>query len=113
VGGVRVSEEARQKASRGRCRGWPRGSARRRRRADDPRPRAIAARVTALERADVRDVDHLQELLYGLSALVGVHFRKEEDLQLPVFDAAPPEVTRAVLERMEAAVPAGHRHAHG
>jgi hypothetical protein len=73
---------------------------------------AIAARVTALERADVRDVDHLQELLYRLSALVGVHFRKEEDLQLPVFDAAP-QVTRAVLERMEAAVPAGHRHAHG
>ena len=74
---------------------------------------AIVARVVALEQADVRDVDHLQELLYGLSALVGTHFRKEEDLQLPVFDAAPPDVTRDVLARMEAAAPEGHRHAHG
>ena len=74
---------------------------------------AIASRIDALGRADVRDVDALQELLYGLNALIGVHFRKEEDLQLPAFDAAPPEVTRAVLERMEAAAPEGHGHAHG
>jgi len=51
-----------------------------------------------------------QELLYGLHALISVHFRKEEDIQLPAFDAAPPELTQAVLERMEAQ--AGHDHAH-
>ncbi|HSC90114.1 MAG TPA: hemerythrin domain-containing protein [Gaiellaceae bacterium] len=71
---------------------------------------AIVARVERLEAADVDDVDTLQELLYGLYALIGVHFRKEEDLQLPAFDAAPPEVVQAVLERMEAL--AGHAHTH-
>ena len=61
---------------------------------------AIVARVERLERTDVRDVDTLQELLYGLSALINVHFGKEEDLQFPAFDAAP-EVTAAVLHLME------------
>jgi iron-sulfur cluster repair protein YtfE (RIC family) len=71
---------------------------------------AIVARIERLERADVDDVDSLQELLYGLPALVSVHFRKEEDLQLPAFDAVPRETTEAVLRRMEAA--AGHAHEH-
>jgi iron-sulfur cluster repair protein YtfE (RIC family) len=71
---------------------------------------AIVARVERLEQADVDDVETLQELLYGLYALIGVHFRKEEDIQLPVFDAAPPQVTHAVLERMSAL--AGHAHEH-
>jgi iron-sulfur cluster repair protein YtfE (RIC family) len=71
---------------------------------------AIVARVERLEATGVDDVDTLQELLYGLYALIGVHFRKEEDLQLPAFDAAPPEVVQAVLERMEAL--AGHSHTH-
>jgi iron-sulfur cluster repair protein YtfE (RIC family) len=71
---------------------------------------AIVARIERLEAADSEDVDVLQELLYGLYALIGVHFRKEEDLQLPAFDAAPPEVTAAVLERMEAST--GHAHEH-
>jgi iron-sulfur cluster repair protein YtfE (RIC family) len=70
---------------------------------------AIVARVERLERADIDDVDTLQELLYGLYALIGTHFRKEEDIQLPAFDAAP-EVTAAVLERMGAL--AGHAHEH-
>lgn len=69
---------------------------------------AIVARVERLARTDTDDVDTLQELLYGLYALIGTHFRKEEDLQLPAFDAAPPEVTRAVLERMAALT--GHDH---
>ena len=47
---------------------------------------AIVARIDALGRADLHDVDALQELLYGLYALISVHFRKEEDLQLPAFD---------------------------
>ena len=71
---------------------------------------AIVARVERLEHADAADVDTMQELLYGLYALIGVHFSKEEDLQLPAFDAAPPELTESVLERMGAL--AGHGHAH-
>ena len=73
---------------------------------------AIADRIERLERADVDDVDTLQELLYGLYALISVHYRKEEELQLPAFDAAPPEVTRAVLERMGALAGHAHEHAH-
>ena len=71
---------------------------------------AIVARVERLERTEMDDVEMLQELLYGLQALIGVHFRKEEDIQLPAFDAAPPEVTERVLERMGAL--AGHAHEH-
>jgi iron-sulfur cluster repair protein YtfE (RIC family) len=65
---------------------------------------AIAARIDALAEVDPGDLDRLQELLYGLYALIGVHFRKEEDIQLPVFDANP-EAAARVLERMGA-------HAH-
>jgi iron-sulfur cluster repair protein YtfE (RIC family) len=68
---------------------------------------AIGARVERLEAADPSDVDTLQELLYGLYALISVLFRKEEDLQLPAFDAAP-AVAADVLERM--GVGAGHAH---
>jgi iron-sulfur cluster repair protein YtfE (RIC family) len=73
---------------------------------------AIVARIERLEQTDPDDVEALQELLYGLYALIGVHFRKEEDIQLPVFDAAPPEVTKAVLERMQALTGDVHEHAH-
>jgi iron-sulfur cluster repair protein YtfE (RIC family) len=73
---------------------------------------AIVARIERLEHADVGDLDTLQELLYGLYALIEVHFRKEEDIQLPAFDAAPPELTRAVLERMQAATSHAHEHSH-
>jgi hypothetical protein len=51
-------------------------------------------------------------LLYALYALISVHFRKEEDLQLPAFDAAPPAVTEAVIARMEAVTGHDHAHAH-
>lgn len=71
---------------------------------------AIVERVDRLAETALEDVDALQELLYGLYALVSVHFRKEEDLQLPAFDAAEPEVTEAVLERMAGL--AGHAHSH-
>jgi iron-sulfur cluster repair protein YtfE (RIC family) len=71
---------------------------------------AIVERIERLAQADVDDVDTLQELLYGLYALISVHFRKEEDIQLPAFDAAPSQLTRSVLERMEAQ--SGQTHAH-
>ena len=70
---------------------------------------AIVARIERLEAAEAGDVDTLQELLYGLHAVISVHFRKEEDLQLPAFDAAP-EVAARVLSRMGEAT--GHGHAH-
>ena len=73
---------------------------------------AIVDRIARLEQTDVDDVDTLQELLYGLHALISVHFRKEEDIQLPAFDAAPPEVTEAVLERMATLTGHAHEHAH-
>ena len=61
--------------------------------------RAIVARTEALAAADPADLEHLRELLYGLYALIGVHFRKEEDIQLPAFDANP-EIAARVVERM-------------
>jgi hypothetical protein len=51
----------------------------------------------------------MQELLYGLHALISVHFRKEEDLQLPVFDANP-EAAARVLERMGERMGEAHTH---
>jgi iron-sulfur cluster repair protein YtfE (RIC family) len=71
---------------------------------------AIVERIERLRQTDVDDVDELQELLYGLHALIGVHFRKEEEIQLPAFDAAPAAVTEAVLDRMERL--GGHVHDH-
>ena len=69
---------------------------------------AIVARIDALAQTDLDDIDRLQELLYGLHALISVHFRKEEDIQLPAFDAHP-EVAERVLRHMEGAHP---RHSH-
>jgi iron-sulfur cluster repair protein YtfE (RIC family) len=69
---------------------------------------AIMERIDRLQHTDASDVDALQELLYGLHALISVHFRKEEDLQLPAFDAAP-DVAERVLARMHEQ---GHGHAH-
>ena len=68
---------------------------------------AIGARIERLEQTGADDVGTLQELLYGLHALITVHVRKEEDLQLPAFDAAP-DVAARVLEAMHA----GTLHAH-
>ena len=73
---------------------------------------AIVERIDRLAGADIHDVDALQEHLYGLHALISVHFRKEEDLQLPAFDAAPLEITKAVIERMETATGHAHQHPH-
>jgi hypothetical protein len=59
----------------------------------EPHPRldeqgleAIAVWADALEHADVTDVDLLQEILYGLDALVRVHLWRETGLPL-----RPPE----------------------
>jgi hypothetical protein len=48
--------------------------------------RAIRERVGELASAPIDDVARLQELLYGLCALIEVHFRKEEELYLPLVE---------------------------
>jgi iron-sulfur cluster repair protein YtfE (RIC family) len=67
--------------------------------------RAIVARIDALADADLDDVDRIQELLYGLHALLLVHFHKEEEDYLPLFEDRPDEEVAAIFERM--------RHGHG
>jgi iron-sulfur cluster repair protein YtfE (RIC family) len=47
---------------------------------------AIRARSTALELADPADDARLQELLYGLHALISVHVWKEEVEYLPLLE---------------------------
>ncbi len=61
--------------------------------------KAILIRTDALAEADPDDIDRIQELLYGLYALITVHFRKEEEIQLPALDADPATAER-VAERM-------------
>ncbi len=60
---------------------------------------AILARTDALGHTDADDIDRAQELLYGLYALISVHFRKEEEIQLPALDADP-ETAERVVKRM-------------
>jgi hypothetical protein len=49
---------------------------------------AIGELTAALAEADPDDVGRLQELLYGLYALIRVHFWKEEELYLPTVERA-------------------------
>jgi iron-sulfur cluster repair protein YtfE (RIC family) len=72
--------------------------------------RAIVARAERLGSTPADDADGLQELLYGLHALICVHFDKEEQLQLPVFDRQRPAVVEGVLARMAEHAGPEHRH---
>jgi hypothetical protein len=54
-------------------------------RADEQGLEALHVWTTALQSADINDVDLLQELLYGIDALVRVHLWRETGLPL-----APP-----------------------
>ena len=49
---------------------------------------AIRSWIGDLESADLADPDRLQELLYGLDALMRVHMWKENELYLPVVEAS-------------------------
>jgi Hemerythrin HHE cation binding domain len=49
--------------------------------------RAIRQRLAQLKAADPADLATLQEQLYGLHALISVHFWKEEELYFPLLDA--------------------------
>lgn len=69
--------------------------------------RAIVARIDALAATDAGDVARLQELLYGIYALLIVHFHKEEDDYLPLLERRPPAEVAAIFERM-----GSHDHVH-
>jgi Hemerythrin HHE cation binding domain len=60
---------------------------------------AILARTDALAEADPDNIDRVQELLYGVYALITVHFHKEEEIQLPALDVHP-ETAERVVKRM-------------
>ncbi len=60
---------------------------------------AIRRMIDALAEADVSDVTRLQELLYGLHALILVHFEKEEEVYLPLL-AERPEVGDWVIRQI-------------
>lgn len=62
---------------------------------------AIARMTEMLAEADREDVARLQELLYGLHALIGVHFEREEELYLPLLDARP-DVAERVMNQIGA-----------
>ena len=49
---------------------------------------AIRTWITKLAEADVGDVDTLQELLYGLDALIRVHLWKEDELMVRPLSSA-------------------------
>jgi iron-sulfur cluster repair protein YtfE (RIC family) len=68
--------------------------------------RAIRERIVELADCDPRDPDRLQELLYGLHALISVHFEKEEDLYLSLLDSRGSERVERVIEAMRALEPA-------
>jgi hypothetical protein len=49
--------------------------------------RAIRWWIREIARADVRDVEELQRLLYGLHALIRVHLSREEELYVPALES--------------------------
>ncbi len=58
--------------------------------ADEQGLEALRRWVAGLERADVADLDLLQELLYGLDALARVHIWRETGLPLVPPEPRPP-----------------------
>jgi iron-sulfur cluster repair protein YtfE (RIC family) len=62
---------------------------------------AIGRMVEALAETDFRAIARLQELLYGLHALITVHFEKVEEIYLPLLDARP-DVAERVMKQIGA-----------
>ena len=62
---------------------------------------AIRRMIDALAEAEPSDVTRLQELLYGLHALIVVHFEKEEEIYHPLLDERP-EVGEWVVRQIRA-----------
>lgn len=59
---------------------------------------AIKEHAAALHETPTGDVQRLQELLYGLYALVVEHFRKEEELYLPLIERDPKKAELLIEE---------------
>jgi iron-sulfur cluster repair protein YtfE (RIC family) len=59
---------------------------------------AIGRMIEALAETDSSDIGRLQELLYGLHALITVHFEKEEEIYLPLLDARPDLAERVMKQ---------------
>jgi iron-sulfur cluster repair protein YtfE (RIC family) len=55
--------------------------------------------IEALADTDPVDVARLQELLYGLHALITVHFEKEEEIYLPLLNSRP-DVAERVMNQL-------------
>jgi len=71
---------------------------------------AIAHFTDALARASVHDTSTLQELLYGVHAVITLHFRKEDELYLPLLERERPEQLEHLLGAMRE-VRFEHEHA--
>ena len=69
---------------------------------------AIRRMIDALAEADPSNVTRLQELLYGLHALILVHFETEEEVYLPLLDTQPyrdrADAGRALASRLQGLV---------
>jgi hypothetical protein len=61
---------------------------------------AIRRLVGELREASVHDTAQLQELLYGLHAVISVHFRKEDEIYLPLLEHERAEQVGHVLGAM-------------
>lgn len=59
--------------------------------------RAIGEQIDVLAAADPADTTTVQQLLYGLYALILVHFRKEEEIYLPLLESRPDAEVEALL----------------
>lgn len=65
--------------------------------------REIEALVALLAEAPREEVGLLQQLLYSLEAMVGAHFRKEEELVFPALDEQRADLALQLLEQFRVA----------
>ena len=73
---------------------------------------ALRDGLTGMSLAE-EQVHALRRVLYGLYAVVKLHFAKEEEVYLPLLDAGlQPEDAREMFERMEAAAHAAKERLH-
>jgi iron-sulfur cluster repair protein YtfE (RIC family) len=69
---------------------------------------AIHRGIESLAATDPGDTLGLQELLFGLNALIRAHFDEEEEVYLPILDTLPEDELRELFARMGEA--SGHAH---
>jgi iron-sulfur cluster repair protein YtfE (RIC family) len=71
--------------------------------------REIAGKVDTLAHADLSDTTAIQELLYGLSALIVLHVHKEDEIYLAVLDAQPRDVAERIVAEQARYAASAHR----